>query len=183
MGSKVFRRVLVILLAMVCCGSLFASASYFNFGVGVSLSGRSDSVSSMSVDVAYMPFDSRLFNPVFTAWSGASWDGRSKLEFDGIGLGLSLEIGRFMWNPFQFTLSNPGPWSPSVTAGFLFLNRAAGNVVLYLEASPFRTMDKDYVFEWFSPFVMLDVESLGQAPVHALWGVTFFRFTPLYHVL
>lgn len=176
------RRVLAVLLVSVCLVPAFAGASYFNMGFGVSLSGRSDSVSSMSVDVLYVPFDSKLFNPIFKAWLGGSWDGcRSDILFDGYGLGLCLEIGRFSWNPLQFTLSNPGPWSPSLTAGLVFLNQSMGDVSLYLEASPFRTMDKDYIFEWFSPFVLLDVQSLGQDPIRTLWGITFFRFTPLYH--
>lgn len=177
------RRIVIAVLVVVCILPLLADSSYFNFGVGVSLSGRSDSVSSMTLDVAYVPFDSKLLNPVFKAWSGASWDGHdSGFSFDGLGLGLCLEIGRFSWNPLQFTLSNPGPWSPSLTAGFVFLHQRMSGIFLYLEASPFRTMDKDYVFEWFSPFVLLDMQSLGLEAVNVLWGVTFFRFTPLYHV-
>ena len=177
------RRFLAVLLIVLCLVPVFADSSYFNLGVGVSLSGRSDSVSSMSLDVSYVPFDSKLLNPVFRAWLGGSWAGWSNgFTFDGYGLGLCLEIGRFSWNPLQFTLSNPGPWVPSLTAGFVFLNESFGDISLYLEVSPFRTMDKDYVFEWFSPFVLLDVQSLGQDVVKTLWGVTFFRFTPLYHV-
>ena len=177
------RRIVIAVLVVVCILPMLADSSYFNLGVGVSLSGRSDSVSSMTLDVAYVPFDSKLLNPVFKAWSGASWDGHdSGFSFDGLGLGLCLEIGRFSWNPLQFTLSNPGPWSPSLTAGFVFLHQGIGGISLYFEASPFRTMDKDYVYEWFSPFVLLDMQSLGLAAVNYLWGVTFFRFTPLYHV-
>ena len=65
------RRLLAVLLVVLCLVPVFADASYFNLGVGVSLCGRSDSVSSMTLDVAYVPFDSKLLNPVFKAWSGA----------------------------------------------------------------------------------------------------------------
>lgn len=177
------RRFLVLALIVLCLVPAFADASYFNMGFGVSLSGRSDSMSCMSFDVSYVPFDSKLLNPVFKAWVGSSWDGWSPdFSFDGYGLGLTLELGRFSWNPLQFTLSNPGPWSPSLTVGFVFLHKGMEDISLYFEASPFRTMDRDYIFEWFSPFVLLDVQSLGHDPVRTLWGVTFIRFTPLFHV-
>jgi len=173
---KVF---LIALLLSLCCFSVFASTSYFNLGIGVAVAGRSDAVSSLGLDVTYVPFDFKLFNPFFRTWSSLSFNGKNQILFDGLGLGVALEIGRFMWNPLQFTLYNPGPWAPKVTAGLVFWNECISDTVaLYLEASPFRTLDKDYMFEWFSPFVLV---GLGEEK-QTLWGVTFFRFTPLYHI-
>ena len=173
------RKILLVFLVLLCVAPLFAlETSYFNFGVGVGLYGRSDSVSSMLLDVTYVPFDFDYCNPIFKAWTGASWDGHKGFSFDGIGTGITLEIGRFMWNPLQFTLSNPGPWAPSVTAGVVFLHKSLDAAAFYLEVSPFRTLDKDYMFEWFSPFVLIRFGEMKPA----LWGVSFFRFTPLYHL-
>jgi len=173
------RTFLLVFLVLLCLIPLFAvETSYFNFGVGVSLSGRSNSVSSMSLEVVYTPFDFHLFNPSLKAWSGASWDGYDSLSFNGVGAGITLEIGRFMKNPLQFTLSNPGPWAPSLSAGVVFFDQYFEDIAaLYLQASPFRTLDKDYMFEWFSPFVFIGFGESQQT----LWGVSFFKFTPLYH--
>lgn len=180
MRKNAIKVFLITLLLSLCCFSVFATnTSYFNLGVGVAVSGRSDSVTSVALDVTYAPFDFKLFNPFFRTWSSLSFNGKQQILFDGLGIGVSLEIGRFKWNPLQFTLSNPGPWSPKLTAGFVFWNDCLeDSVALYFEASPFRTLDKDYMFEWFSPFVLIGIGGSRQI----LWGVSFFRFTPMYHI-
>ncbi len=168
------KKLLIVLLCLCLCFSLFATGlktSYFNFGVGLSVSGRSDSVSSVTLDAVYVPFDFSYCNPSLLAWTTASWDGAKSFSFGEFGFGLSLELGRFDFNPLQFTSNNPNPWAPSVTLGLVYNKE----INLYVEASIFRVIDKDYMFEWFSPFAVINKD-------YKLWGVTIFKYTPLYHI-
>ena len=175
------KKLLILLLCLCLSFSLFATGlktSYFNFGVGLSASGRSDAVSSLGLDVVYVPFDLNYCNPSLLAWAKVSWDGAKSFDVKNFGVGLSLELGRFKFNPLQFASNNPSPWAPSVTVGVVFnqvFEEATLTSKLYVEASIFRILDKDYMFEWFSPFVMINKDC-------KLWGVTVFRFTPLYHL-
>lgn len=171
---------LLILLMCLCLGfSVFGlETSYFNFGVGVSVAGRSDAVSSIALDAVYVPFDFNYCNPSLLVWGTASWDGKESFNLFDIGFGLSIEIGRFKFNPLQVASNNPAPWAPSVTVGMVFNQVQEEKDLspkLYVEASIFRTLDKDYMCEWFSPFVMMNKD-------YKLWGITVFRFTPLYHL-
>ncbi len=174
------KKLVILLLGLGLTFSLFAlDTSYFNFGVGISVSGRSDSVSSLSLDAVYIPFDFDYCNPSLLAWGTASWDGAKSVSFKNVGFGLSVEVGRFKFNPLQFTTNNPSLWAPSFTVGLvcsqLLKDEKDMTAKLYVEASIFRVIEKDYMYEWFSPFVLINKE-------YKLWGVTVFRFTPLYHL-
>ncbi len=166
------KKLLILLLCLALSFSLFGlEPAYFNFGVGLSVSGRSDAVSSLSLDAVYVPFDFDYCNPSLLAWTTASWDGTKPLSFGEFGFALSIELGRFDFNPLQFASNNLNPWAPSVTVGLVY-ERA---IKLYVEASIFRVLDKDYILEWFSPFAMINKDC-------KLWGVTIFKYTPLYHL-
>lgn len=175
------KKILILLLCLCLSFSLFATelkTSYFNFGVGTSVAGRSDAVSVVSINAVFIPFDFDYFNPYFDVWTSVSWNGSKDVKYEYAGFGLSLEIGRFNFNPLQFASNNPCPWTPSVTVGMVYnkLNKEEKlTPKLYVEASVFRICDKDYTYEWFSPFVIINENT-------KLWGVTVFRFTPLYHI-
>ena len=175
------KKLITIFLCLCLSLSLFATGlktSYFNFGVGVSVSGRSDAVSSVSIDATYVPFDFKYGNPALLAWTSASTNGKEGFSFKEVGLGLAIELGRFEFNPLSFVSNNPSPWAPKVTVGVVFNQLEEEEKVsskLYVEASIFRVLEKDYQLEWFSPFVMIN-------KTYKAWGVTVFRFTPLYHL-
>lgn len=172
------KRFVILLLCLCLSFSLFATTSYFNFGVGSSVAGRSDAVSVVSINVVYIPFDFDYCNPYLNLWTSVSWDGKKDFTYEYAGFGLSLELGRFKFNPLQFASNNPCPWTPSVTVGMVYnkLDKEEKlTAKLYVEASIFRISDKDYTYEWFSPFVVINKNA-------KLWGVTVFRFTPLYHI-
>lgn len=174
------KKLITLLLCLCLCFSLFAElkTSYFNLGVGLSASGRSDAVTVWTLETTYIPFDFDYCNPSLRAWTGASWDGKTTVNYEGAGLGVSLELGRFKFNPLQFTTNNVSRWTPSVTAGVLYskLNQEDKySLKFYAEASIFRVSDKDFIYEWFSPFMIMNENT-------KLWGVTIFRLTPLYHV-
>lgn len=175
------KKLLLVLFCFCLSLSLFATGletSYFNFGVGLAVSGRSDATSAVSINATYVPFELNYGNPSLSAWGTASWDGKSAINFNEVGLALSVEIGNFRFNPLSFASNNPTPWAPSVTVGVLYNKveeEKKASPKLYLEVAIFRIKDKDYTFEWFSPFVLMNKE-------HKLWGVTVLRFTPLYHL-
>ena len=175
------KKLITLVLCLCLCFSLFATGlktSYFNLGVGLSAAGRSDAVMVWSIDVTYIPFDFYYCNPSLLAWTGASWDGKKEVNFEGAGFGLSIELGRFKFNPLQFTTNNISRWTPSLTLGAMYnkLNKEEQySLKLYAKASVFRVSDKDYIYEWFSPFLLINNNT-------KLWGVTVFRLTPLYHI-
>lgn len=175
------KKLIVLLLCLCITFSLFATnlkTSYFNFGVGFSVAGRNDEVSTLALDVSYIPFDFDYCNPFLQFWTCASWDGKKEVKHDNFGFGLTVEIGRFKFNPLQFATNNPSPWTPCLTVGMVYnkLNKEEKlSPKLYFEASLFRVSEKDYTFEWFSPFVIINENT-------KLWGVTVFRFTPLFHI-
>ncbi|MCR5760454.1 MAG: hypothetical protein K6F82_00390 [Sphaerochaetaceae bacterium] len=141
----------------------------FSYGGGFSLSGTSEAETHLELNAVFKPYSFDYLNPFARIQSGLSLSSDG-LSFSSLKASLNLELFKSMKNPLFFTMSNPGPWSPSLGGGISVEN---GHIYPYAELSLFRVLDKDYMYEWFVFSSTFD-EGIRT------WSVSILRMTGLY---
>jgi hypothetical protein len=164
------KRFIAIVALIMLCFSLFASAKVFRFGYGINLDGNSSARTEIKLNFTARPFSSNVMNPFVRAEYGIGM-GRGGFGLSNLTAVAGVELFRSMKNPFAFTLSNKGPWSPALSAG---ISTDFTDSDLYAELSLFRVLDKDYIYEWFTVFAVFDRSGIEK------WGVCLFRFTSMF---
>jgi len=143
----------------------------FRFGAGISVSGYSNAHSGVELNAVFRPFSLNVANPFFRLETGLSF-GKGDFLYSGFKAMAGLELFRTMWNPLAFTMINKGPWSPAMSFGVI--TESFSSVEMLFEFSPFRVLDKDFIYEWFPVFGVFDGTRFDS------WGVYLFRFTSMF---
>ncbi|AEV30493.1 hypothetical protein SpiGrapes_2736 [Sphaerochaeta pleomorpha str. Grapes] len=128
--------------------------------------------SGLEVSFVYEPFLFTVCNPalVVSAAYGKNINGNRGVPY--IQAALSIDIFRTLHHPFSLIAHNPIAWDPSVSVGYQWVPEAEQQL-LYLSASPLKMSQKDFWYEFFSPFVSLDVSTKKIEN----WGFNLIRYT------
>jgi hypothetical protein len=166
-----------ILLSLLLLGLLMPlSAKTLGYGFGYYAQTVTQDVSETSSGIelsfAYEPFLFQFCNPslVVATAVGGNLDGEATLAYAQAFL--SLDVFRTLSHPFSFVATNPIAWDPSIGVGYQWVP-ASRQHLLTLSASPLKLTQKDFWYEFFSPFVSFDVSN-GNIEN---WGFNLIRYT------
>jgi hypothetical protein len=164
------KRFVVIAALLLLCFSLSASAKVFRFGYGIGVDGNNAARTEIKLNFTARPFSSNVMNPFVRAEYGVGM-GRGGFGLTNLTAVAGVELFRSMKNPLSFTMANKGPWSPALSAG---ITTDFTDSKIYAELSPFRVLDKDFIYEWFTVFAVFDRSGIEK------WGVCLLRFTSMF---
>ena len=166
----------ISLILLLLCLLMPLSARTLGYGLGYyaqAVTGDERRTNSgAEVSLAYEPFLFTFCNPalvVSTAF-GKDLDGNRMVPY--IQAALSMDIFRTLHHPFSLVAHNPIAWDPSVSIGYQWVPDA-DQQLLYLSASPLKMSQKDFWYEFFSPFASMDI-STGKIES---WGFDLIRYT------
>jgi len=164
------KKYILILLILVATFSLAAYDFPYDSGYGVEFSGKSDSSQLFGLSVYHKIMDFNFLSPgvEINLDLSASSEG---IKFGGIRFSGMIDLFYLDNQVFSFVSANPTLWSPSVKVGFFWNSKFYPTCTL--EVAPLRFLEKDFVYEWFSPFINFDENGVSS------WGLTFCRFTYL----
>lgn len=163
------KKVLFVFILCFLILSPVLALDRFSVGTGFSFAGTSEAETSAELSFVFKPFSLSYLNPYIRFQSGLCIFNEG-VRWSGLKASANLELFKSMWNPLSFTMSNPGPWSPSIGGGISVEN---SRVYPYGEVSLFRVLDKDYMYEWF-------VFSATFESGIREWSVSFLRMTALF---
>lgn len=173
----------IILISMFCVSvsPVHAALSTRSFGYGLSAIGQSglthpeETMGGLGISLSYAPFSVDWFEPSLQAEVSVGVT-QSGFSFRSIRASLGFDVFRTLRHPFQIMTNNPSMWSISLAAGVQFeFDRIGEYPKLYLSCTPIKLKDKDFWYEWFSPYMTLDFSS-GRTVIDS-WGVVLFRFS------
>ena len=174
----------VLLLLVVIVQPLPAAVSTRSLGFGLSAVGQSglvhpdETMGGLGVSLSYAPFSIPWFEPSLQAEVTAGVT-NAGFSFRSVRAGLGFDIFRTLHHPFQTMTTNPSMWSVSLNVGVQFeFDRIGEYPKLYLSCTPLKLKDKDFWYEWCSPYMTLDF-STGKTVIDS-WGLVLFRFTFLF---
>jgi len=164
------KRLIVVVTVLLLCFSLYAAPKVFRFGAGIGVDGDSSARTEIKLNLIARPFSSDIMNPFVRAEYGVGM-GKGGFGLSNLTAVAGVELFRSMTNPLFFTMANKGPWSPALSAGITtdFIKSD-----LYAELSLFRVLDKDFIYEWFTVFAVIENSSIQK------WGVYLLRFTAMF---
>lgn len=169
-------------LILVCILSLIVSPLVSkSFGYGLGMYGQSvlldESASSSGVELSfvYQPWLLPVGNPSLQIKGAMGTDMSGSLTFPYLELGFSLDLFRVIAHPFNFFANNIVAYDPAISVAYHVDLRGASHL-LSVGFSPFKLSQKDFWYEFFAPFVALD---LGRREVDN-WGITLIRYTYLF---
>jgi len=165
----------------VCVLFLVLAAPLFSvsLGYGVGYVGETtfanasgDATSGAELTFVYKPWNSVVFNPALVGGTSVGSDGNGNLAVPYIRVGCTFDVLRTFHHPFAFTSPNVIAYTPSINVSYLY-DPDGHQSLLMLEASPFKLSDKDFWYEFFSPYVSIDpiAKSLET------WGINLIRYT------
>ncbi|MDX9808899.1 MAG: hypothetical protein WC129_01635 [Sphaerochaetaceae bacterium] len=171
---------LVLIVIMLACMQL-SFASYRTAGYGWSVEGTAFllqpaySSSSGALHILLTPFDFEFLEPAmfcevrFGIRSGSP-------GYLNLTAGSEISLFRMINHPFGFLMPvNKTAYAPSFSIGARWESHDAEVPRLYMQLAWLRLLEKDAWYQWFSPFVTLDVRS-GQIDS---WGIQLWRFSYL----
>jgi len=164
------KKIFLILIVLVAFFSLFAYDFPYDSGFGFEFSGKSDSSQLFGISIYHKILDWGFLVPgvEINVDLSASAEG---VKFGGIRFSGMIDLFYLENSLFSFVSNNPTLWSPGVKVGFFWNEKFYPTFTL--EAAVFRFLEKDFVYEWFSPFI--NITNVGVTS----WGLTFCRFTYL----
>ena len=164
------KKFFLILLILVASLSLFAFDFPYDSGFGFEFSGKSDNSQLFGISIYHKIVDWSFLVPgvEINVDLSASAEG---INFGGVRFSGMIDLFYLENTLFSFVSINPTLWSPSVKVGFFWDEKFYTTCTL--EVAVFRFLEKDFVYEWFSPFV-----NFAEGGVTS-WGLNFCRFTYL----
>jgi hypothetical protein len=128
--------------------------------------------SGIELSLAYEPFLFQFCNPslVVATAVGSNLDGDSTFAY--VHSFLSIDVFRTLSHPFSFATINLVAWDPSIGIGYQWVPSSKQHL-LTLSASPLKLTQKDFWYEFFSPFISYD---LSNGNVEN-WGFNLIRYT------
>jgi len=152
--------------------------SYSRIGYALSIGGTSyladtvDDISSVGLSLLWQPFGWTFLDPVLSLEADLGFDG-NLLAVHDLRLDAQFSFFRTINHPFGLLMpQNRTVWAPSVSVGLQYGFAQGFPWSWKIAAAPLRLMEKDAMYAWFSPFIVL-----GTNGRMAGWGVTLFRFT------
>jgi hypothetical protein len=133
---------------------------------------ESASGSGAELSLVYEPFLWKAMNPslVLSATAGKTF--ADEFAIPSVGIGVSVDLFRTLHHPFRFVEHNPIAWDPSVSASLQWSPQRDKSLITFA-ASPFKLSQKDFWYEFLSPFVSYD---LHEGTVDS-WGFDVIRYT------
>lgn len=167
------KNLTILLFVFIFIFKLTAVQMPYSLGYELGITGISDKQnngkSGVVFGLVYTPFDFQVMNPSLKAETVLAWN-KTDIGFQDYRLIVNVDLVRTINHPFGFLWSNPFAWCPSIGVG---IQKNSDNRVLgYLSLSPLKFMDKDFIYEWFSPFVVL-------SPTVEQWGIVLLSFSSL----
>ncbi len=186
MHRHMMKRLVAVAIVCACCAcawALPAQVANRSFGFGLSAIGQkgvlypAETFGGMGINVSYAPFHVDWFEPSLNVevTVGGNQNGAA---FGSVRTSLGLDLFRTLHHPFGLLTTNDSLWSVGVNVGFQYeFARLEPAPLLYLSCTLIRLKDKDYWYEWVSPFMTLDCT--GSDVQIDSWGIVLFRFTYL----
>jgi len=162
------KKYFLISLILVATFSISAIDFPYDSGYGFEFSGKSDSSQLVGMSIYHKIGDLSFLSPGVEINADLSVSSKG-IKFGGIRLSGMLDLFYLENKVFSFISTNPTLWSPSVKVGVFWDYQFYSTVTL--EVAVFRFLEKDFIYEWFSPFVNFDDNGVNS------WGLTFCRFT------
>lgn len=167
------KKLLIMLMVLSFAPSLVFCFVFPNhFAVDVGLSGRNDNSIAINAGVGLNPYFFDCLNPSIFATSNFNFykDQSTKIS---LSLGVRVDLAYILKHPFKFATANVAAWTPSVSAAVVSDFRSHR---LNLEASLFRLMEKDAIYEYLVPSVLVNIKT----KTIESYSVSIFRFTGLF---
>jgi len=159
------KKIILILLIILCFTfSILAYTFPNNGGFGLSFSGTSENSQLFSLTVTQKLSNWNFLTPSVETEAFLTLND-SGFHFGGVKIALSVDLFYVKNSLLPGFALNPTLWVPAIKVGYL-LNKS---YLFNIEISTFRFMEKDYIYEWFVPFVNIDENGIKN------WGVTFIR--------
>lgn len=162
------KKYILILLILVITFSLAAYDFPYDSGFGFEFSGKSDSTQLVGISTYHKIMDCPFFSPGVEINVDLSASSKG-IKFGGVRFLAMFDLFYLENKVFSSISINPTLWSPSIKVGFFWNDEFYPNFTL--EVAAFRFLEKDFVYEWFSPFVNFNEDGINS------WGLTFCRFT------
>ncbi|WP_320127785.1 hypothetical protein [uncultured Sphaerochaeta sp.] len=166
----------ISVLAILFCLALPLSAQSLGYGLGYYAETVVDAPQAtnggVELSFAYEPYLWKFCNPslVLSTAFGKNLDQEFLVPY--VNVAVSVDLFRTLSHPFGFVAHNPIAWDPSVAIGYQWENNNDEHL-LVLSASPFKLTQKDFWFEFLSPFATV---SLSDQEVRT-WGFNLIRYT------
>ncbi len=171
------RSLFLILLTSLLITPL--SARSVGYGVGfygqVVASDASLTTTGSEFSLVFQPAQFSVFNPSLLVKLPLGLDevGSVLLPYGEIGLG--IDLFKLLDHPFNFWSQNIIAYTPMVSLSYQYDFRRNLSLAS-IGFSPFKLSQKDFWYEFFSPFVTYDL-STGSLDN---WGVNLIRYTYLF---
>lgn len=168
------RKLLVSLILLMLCSSLFARTLGYGVGFyGQNVEAEPERASSgAEISLVYKPLLLPYLNPSLHVKNsvGTEMDGEWVAPYWEVGV--SVDLIRIINHPFNFLAHNIIAYTPSVSVAYQYDPRR-GRSLASVGFSPFKLSQKDFWYEFFSPFLTYDLSS-GMLDS---WGVNLVRYT------
>ena len=172
---KKFGIVIVILLGLV----LPLEARSLGYSVGFyGQSGFADenqASSGVELSLVYQPWSRPIANPSVFVRGSFGTDMAGLFVVPYYEMGVSVDVFRTINHPFNFLANNIVAFNPAVSLAYHWKPGQEGHYVSF-GISPFKISEKDFWYEFFSPFVSLDLDTRTVDS----WGINLVRYTYLY---
>ncbi|MDY0287721.1 MAG: hypothetical protein RBR15_02725 [Sphaerochaeta sp.] len=173
------KRNLILLIGLLVL--LSSSLSAKNFGYGLGMYGQSvlqdEGASSGGVELSfvYQPWLLPVGNPSVHIKGAFGSDMAGTLTFPYVELGISADLFRVIDHPFNFFANNIVAYDPAISVAYHFDLQDSSHL-LSVGFSPFKLSQKDYWYEFFAFYVVMDI---GTRTVDT-WGINLVRYTYLF---
>lgn len=168
------RKLLLSLVLLVLCTSLSARSLGYVVGFyGQNVEAEPARASSgAEFSLVYKPFLLPFLNPSLQVKNavGTEMDGEWVAPYWEVGV--SVDLIRIIDHPFNFLAHNIIAYTPSVSVAYQYDPRRNLSLAS-VGFSPFKLSQKDFWYEFFSPFLTYD---LGSGELDS-WGVNLVRYT------
>jgi len=168
------RKLLLSLVLLVLCTSLSARS----LGYGVGFYGQNVEAeparasSGAEFSLVYKPFLLPFLNPSLQVKNAVGTEMGGEWVAPYWEVGVSVDLIRIIDHPFNFLAHNIIAYTPSVSVAYQYDPRRNLSLAS-VGFSPFKLSQKDFWYEFFSPFLTYD---LGSGELDS-WGVNLVRYT------
>jgi len=173
----IMKRIILLFVLMAYMTPVFANSIGYGTGFYAQTveTPVAQSNSGGEFSLVYVPKLLPYCNPSLQVKVAVGTDQDQMWLVPYVKVGIGLDLVRTINHPFNYFTHNVTAYSPSV--GFFYqFDPQRGRSFLSIDIIPFKLMQKDFWYEFFSPFVSYDL-STGRLDN---WGVNLVRYTFLF---